>query len=98
MLKFTTNKTSISLMGLIADRVFAEVPNYPDDRQSLLMDLSATNANGCPIDFARLLEFPTFDFLHDIYGIRRHINRRTGELEDCFLPRCSLSTKPKVSK
>ena len=53
----------------------------PFDRQSLAMDLSATHAK-MPLDFARLLAFDDFSFAHDIYGIRRHLNRTTGELED----------------
>lgn len=58
------------------------------DRLSLRMDLGATHAK-CPLELKRLAEFPDFDFAHDIYGIMRHMNRRTGELEDCFVPRCA---------
>lgn len=58
------------------------------------MDLTATHANGCPMDFAALLAAPDFDFIHDIAGIRRHINRETGQLENCFMPRCHLKGEP----
>lgn len=59
------------------------------DAQSLRMDLMATHLNGMPLDLERLLSFPDFDFAHDVFGIRRHINRSTGELEGFFVPRCS---------
>jgi hypothetical protein len=59
------------------------------------MDLTAAHLNGCPIDLKKLLEAPDADFLHDVYGIKRHINRTTGELEDCFLPR---SARPALSE
>ncbi|KKK55056.1 hypothetical protein LCGC14_3078450, partial [marine sediment metagenome] len=39
------------------------------------------------LDLARFLEGPDFDFAHDVWGIRNHLNRETGQLENCFLPR-----------
>jgi len=53
----------------------------------LVMDLTACHLNGCPLDLRRLLHAPDFDFAHDVWGIHRHIDRDTGELGDCFLPR-----------
>lgn len=58
------------------------------EAMNLSMDLIAAHANGCPMDWQKLLDAPNFDFWHDINGIQRHINRDTGQLEDCFLPRC----------
>lgn len=40
-----------------------------------------------PINLVGLLHAKDFDFIHDVWGIMRHINYATGELEDCFLPR-----------
>lgn len=59
------------------------------DRMSIHMDLEAAHCNGCPLDLERLLSFPPFDFVHDVCGIANHINRETGKLGDCFLPRCA---------
>jgi hypothetical protein len=61
--------------------------DYP--RFQILMDLEACHCNGMPLDFDKLLAFPDFDFAHDVFGIRRHINRETGKIEDCFVPRCA---------
>lgn len=53
------------------------------------MDLTACHANGCPLDLAKLEAADDFNLAHDVFGIRRHINRTTGKLEDCFVPRCA---------
>ena len=50
------------------------------------MDISATH-NSCPLKLDELLAADDFNFAHDVFGIFRHINRKTGELRDCFLPR-----------
>lgn len=62
----------------------------PDD---LLMDLTACHLNGCTIDLPRLLAAPDTDFAHDVFGIRRHIDRETGGLGGCFLPRCAAASE-----
>ncbi|MGT0250725.1 hypothetical protein ACJ51O_34340 [Burkholderia pyrrocinia] len=60
------------------------------DSLDLHMDLRACHANGCPIDWERLNATDDFTPAHDVGGIRGHINRRTGRIEDCFLPRCAV--------
>lgn len=42
-----------------------------------------------PLKLQELLEADDFNFVHDVTGIIRHINRQTGKLENCFLPRFS---------
>lgn len=58
------------------------------DQLSLEMDLAAAHANGCRLDLKRQLAADEFTFTHDVLGIRRHIDRNTGRIMDCFLPRC----------
>ena len=53
------------------------------------MDLAATHLNGNPLDLEKLMDFDDANFNHDIVGIKVNINRNTGELENCFSPRCS---------
>lgn len=55
--------------------------------QDAIMDINAVHANGCPLKLAELLAAPDFEFAHDICGIRRHLDRTTGKLGGCFLPR-----------
>lgn len=93
MVKFTATKPQMVLILKITDRVYKEVPEYPDDKLSLTMDLEATHSNGCPMDFVKLLNAPSFDFIHDVGGIRRHLDRNTGALLDCFRPRCAKEDK-----
>jgi len=52
----------------------------------VLMDLMAAN-----VDYDRLVDFPDYDFAHDIIGIISNMNRNAmpPRLENCFTPRSS---------
>jgi hypothetical protein len=64
-------------------------PNSPaaSDKAGLMMDIEACHCNGCPLRLDELLQSNNFDFLHDVAGIYRNLDRLTGKLQDCFLPR-----------
>lgn len=89
MLNFNTTKEEMEIITQIVDRAdkFITDKNIPYDRVSILMDISATHCNGCPLDLEALLKADDPNFFHDIFGIYRHINRQTGKLEACFVPR-----------
>jgi len=71
-----------------AKALYKKLWRFPlPDPMSLHMDITACHLNGCPLKLQKLLEADDFNFAHDVFGIQRHINRRTGKLEDCFLPR-----------
>jgi hypothetical protein len=89
MIKWSASKDEHDLIIAIVRRVLAHYPDYPDDTLTLMMDLEACHCNGCPLDLRGLLESHNEDLMHDVFGIRRHINRETGQLNDCFLPRYS---------
>lgn len=91
--KFDTTPEEMRLIDAIIDRGVAEKMIEPGNRLNVEMDLAAVNVNGTPLDFERLLAFDTFSFSHDLFGIDRHIDRNTGQLTRCFLPRCA---KPSV--
>lgn len=61
-------------------------------RINLVMDLTAADGvNGnAPLDWDRLLAADDFNFMHDLSGISRHIDRRTGRLGGHFCPRLTL--------
>jgi len=66
------------------------------DKTTVVMDLAATHATiGLQLD--RLLAADPGTFNHDVFGIHCHIDRRTGNLLDCFLPRTALPQKGVVS-
>ena len=77
---------------IVADiaRIVVEVRNL--DQMAVEMDLTACHASGNPMDFQRLLDAHRTapqDFWHDLNGIILNINRKTGKLGDCFVPRYS---------
>jgi hypothetical protein len=51
-----------------------------------MMDLQVVH-DRVGLRLGELLAAPGSDFNHDVLGIRSHLNRETGELEGCFLPR-----------
>lgn len=59
--------------------------------QTILLDLENAHRQ-MPLDLAALLAFGERDFAHDLLGIRQHMDRRTGELGECFVPRSALSS------
>lgn len=61
--------------------------NVDRDRTDIAMDITATHANGCPLRLQDLLDADDFNFMHDVSGIARHLDRETGQLTDHFLPR-----------
>ena len=80
---FATSAADNALINAIVARA------KPVDAVGLHMDLTAVHANGCPMDFARMLAADDFNFWHDLCGIQWHLDRKTGRLGH-FLPRCSL--------
>ena len=51
------------------------------------MDVSAVHMNDIPLRLTAFLEADNFNFAHDYCGIQKHLNRETGKLENCFVPR-----------
>ncbi len=95
MIRFDSTKKDARLITRIAARAVAAAAmagwHYaPSDAE---MDLTACHRNGCPLDLAALAEADDFNFSHDVFGIRRHLNRKTGLLMDFFTPRYTKKTK-----
>ena len=61
----------------------------PFTKLDIAMDISAVHCNGCPLRLETLRDADDFNFAHDILGIRRHLDRETGQLRDEFSPRFS---------
>lgn len=77
----------------IADRAFKLAVELGDlyPLMDAEMDITATHANGCPLDLCELLAADDANFGHDVFGIRHFIDRGTGKLDECFLPRYARS-------
>ena len=78
-----------NLIVAIANRAvrLAKESGIELDPQHVAMNITACHANGCPLRLQDLLEANDFNFSHDIVGIDNHIDRTTGQLTGCFLPR-----------
>ena len=93
MVSFDTTKDEMRLVVAIARRaaMLRAEDGIRTDIMALEMDIAACHCNGCPLKLAELLEVDDFNFMHDIYGISAHLDRETGELRGCFLPRFAQS-------
>lgn len=71
----------------ILERIKKENVSYAD-RMSMFMDLNVARKE-FNMDLDQLLNFDSFNFIHDVLGIARNINRNTKRIKNCFLPRCA---------
>lgn len=89
MVSFDVTEQEAGLIALVVDRIETlhkrEAMTF--DRLHWHMDITACHANGCPLKLHDLLVGSEFDFTHDVFGISRHLDRKTGKLQNCFLPR-----------
>lgn len=89
MINFKCTQPEYELIDKIADRaepIYREM-KLGDDRRDILMDLTACHCNGCRLNLAGLLTASDLDFGHDVLGIRRYIDRTTGQITGGFFPR-----------
>jgi hypothetical protein len=88
MINFKVSDEDMDMIENIAERAHKTI--YKDFPQQTfadtIMDLCATH-NHCPLKLYDLWLAPKFDFDHDVLEIRTNLNRKTGVLENCFLPR-----------
>lgn len=91
-IRFNGTKEEDALIKRIADRYQALMlqHKFKVRRPDLDMDIAACHYNGCMLDLEKLLAFDDFNLSHDVTGIIRNLNRRTGKLGNFFLPRCSV--------
>lgn len=94
-ISWRSTKSEAKLIGITVDRAerIAAKLGVKFSACEMIMDLTACNANGCRLDFAKLLAFPDADFAHDVFGVRRYIDRETGRITGHFLPRCHKATR-----
>lgn len=85
--KFKATRDEMEKIAKIAARVRLHLEKMEYTPREIAMDLDACHSNGCPLDFNAMLDATRFDLLHDVLGIRRHLNRSTGKLENFFCPR-----------
>ena len=82
-----TTRDEYLAINKVIERIKEEGIAY-SNHLAMLMDLDYAHQD-TPMDFEKLLAFDRFNFIHDIYGIANNLNRKTKEIENCFVPRCS---------
>lgn len=92
MVKFgeTTEKEE-NAVQIILDRYESIIRRHGGelvDRAGAMMDLLATHYTN-PLELSSLAWAKDSDLMHDMAGINRHLDRKTGKLTDGFLPRYS---------
>jgi hypothetical protein len=88
-ISFSVSHSDAPIIRAIADRAvwLARKNGVRYRRMDACMDITACHANDVPLRLAELLAADDFNFAHDIFGILQHLDRRTGKLGGCFLPR-----------
>lgn len=91
-IKWDVSLEEMDLIVAIAKRAvkMANELGVDYNQMTAVMDINATHANGTPLRLAELLAADNANFSHDVFGIRRHIDRTTGKLGGCFLPRYAV--------
>jgi hypothetical protein len=86
----TVSTPDYNLIKKIADRatVISESYGLANARISFVLAILGTHVT-CPLKLKTFLEFKDGDFAHDAFGILRHYDQKSGDLKDCFLPRCA---------
>lgn len=95
MVRFDCTKSERAIVEQIAARAFmlaskAGVRRSLNRQIDIEMDIIATHLNGRPLRLQELLDADDFNFAHDVFGIHRHLDRETGELGGCFVPRFAV--------
>lgn len=92
---FKTSKCEAEMIGRIVTRAFelCKTSDIKCSRTDWAMDITACHCNGCVLDLAKLAESPDADFGHDVFGIRKFLDRSTGKLTGNFDPRCAAAEK-----
>ena len=81
-------KTDEMLISKIAARAVYMCADLGINRAhiDIMMDIEAAHMD-CGLRLKDFLNADDGNFVHDIGGIYQHLNRNTGQLIDCLLPR-----------
>lgn len=97
---FTATDDERAIIERIAKRAVALYRKYGNadvDELDIQMSLEACHCNGCPLRLTDLEQADDFNLMHDVTGINAHINRYSGKLERCFLPRFAGGKREEVN-
>ena len=91
ILDWKVTKEETLIISAIAERAIRIAKDAGIDytKMHVVMDITAVHKNAQKLRLQDLLDADRFNFSYDVFGIRRHLNRQTGELEEFFTPRFS---------
>jgi hypothetical protein len=89
VIRFDCSRKEALVIRRIAGRAIAmaQRADIAYELRDCQMDLTAVHCNGTPLRLAELLAADDANFAHDVFGIRRFLDRDTGALTGCFVPR-----------
>lgn len=97
MVSFDCSREDHAIARKIAQRAHAFAVTMGTEHQhktsEILMDIVAVHVNDHALRLQDLLETDNFNFVHDVFGIRRHLDRTTGRLDGHFLPRYAVPSR-----
>jgi len=86
-------KREIELLTQIAARAVLILGVEDNERRhahgAFAVILGKVHRDVCPLNLALMLEAPDIDLMHDVIGIRNHLDIQNKRLKDGFLPRCA---------
>lgn len=99
MINFAVNDDERDAIRSIVDRALRYAVNHRlpirtgdmPAHVELEMDITAVHCNGCQLRLRDLLASDDFNFVHDVFGIRRYLNRENGTLTQFFVPRFAVN-------
>lgn len=88
-IRFDVTKKELAIIDKIVGRSgkAAQEAGWIYEPVGACMDITVCHRNGTPLRLADLLAADDFNFSHDVFGIRRHLDRTTGKLMNHFHPR-----------
>jgi len=95
---FRISKKELTLVEKIAHRAvkMADSGGWQYGERDAQMDITACHCNENPLMLKELLDADDFNFAHDVFGIRKNLDRNTGKLLNFFLPRYSIKKGEKA--
>lgn len=82
-----------ALIEAIAERAMGMkiYPDSPGGEFECFMDIETVHTMCCGLRLRELLDADKFNFIHDLAGIRSHLDRNEIALRNYFLPRFALT-------
>jgi len=88
---YKTDYASRALLAKIAQRAtkIAKTAGWDYNMLDIIHDLNRVHKKCMALDFSTLFNSSDNIFIHDIFGIRKNLNRKFNRLDNQFIPHCT---------